>query len=492
MPCRLVRGLVAGLGATLFFLGGGSSFAAVGPTVTGPVTGGTGKPNLVSTSFELASVGYSSQEYFLSGTAAAYTSSKPLTADGRWSVKPAGTAPYTTRMLVYRPSDPKRFNGTVVVEWLNASSGFDTPPDWLGAHLSMLRDGTAWVGVDAQAVGVQGGAGTVAGVAAGGLKAADPARYGALHHPGDSYAYDIFSQAGRAVRATATTSPLGGLRVRHVVAAGESQSAFELVTYINAVQPRDHVYDGFLVHSRWGNADPLSRAPLPMITAPTGTVIRTDLRVPVLVFETESDLLRGYVAARQPDSQRLRLWEVAGTSHADTYSTGGFGDTGDGNAEVALLDVSAVGGGPLGCASPINDGPAFLVLNTAVHDLTRWVSTGTPPPRAPRLGVSGGPSVTIARDAHGNAVGGIRTPLVDAPTAALTGDPNRGGPFCSLFGTTAPFSPTVLASLYPSRAAYVTAFEQATRRALAKGFLLPEEAQHLDAAAAQTHIGQLP
>jgi len=42
--------------------------------------------------------------------------------------------------------------------------------------------------------------------------------------------------------------------------------------------------------------------------------IRTDLSVPVLTFQTETDLpagLLGYVDARQDDSTRFRLWEVA-------------------------------------------------------------------------------------------------------------------------------------------------------------------------------------
>jgi hypothetical protein len=497
-PRSFVRSLVPLLGTALLVAGGTSTVAAAGrqaagdpstAVVTGPVTGGTGKPSLVSTSFDLGSVGYTAQEYFLSGTAIAYSSSTPLTADGKWSVQPASTAPYTTRLVVYRPSNPKRFNGTVALEWLNVSAGFDSPPDWLGAHVSMFRDGTAWVGVDAQAVGVQGGTAAVAGLAAGGLKGADPARYGSLSHPGDSYSYDILSQAGRAVRATTSSSPLGGLPVRRVLATGESQSAFRLVTYINAVQPRDHVFNGFLVHSRWGNGSPLSQTPQPVISVPDATVIRTDLKVPVLTFETESDLLQGYVSARQPDSQRFRLWEVAGTAHADSYTTGGFGDTGDGTAEVALLNMAAVGGGPLNCSSPINYGPAFLVLNTALHDLNRWVTTGTPPPRAPRLNVSPGPPITIARDARGNALGGIRTPLVDVPIAKLDGNPNRGGAFCNLFGSTAPFSAAVLSSLYPSHASYLAKFNLATRGAVTAGFLLPQDAQHLEAAAARVAVG---
>src|SRR4030081_265466 len=95
--------------------GTGAATPAASSTIEGPVTGGKGAPQVAATTFDLASVGYEQAEYFISGTAAAYTSA-PLTEDGKWSVTPAATAPYKTRLLVYRPTDPKKFNGTVLVE----------------------------------------------------------------------------------------------------------------------------------------------------------------------------------------------------------------------------------------------------------------------------------------------------------------------------------------------------------------------------------------
>src|SRR5262249_25132827 len=86
------------------------------PTGEGPVAR---RPFIQATAFDLAKVGYEEAEYFISGTATAYTSATPLSADGKWSVTPGTTAPYKTRIVVYRPTDPKKFNGTVVVEWLN-------------------------------------------------------------------------------------------------------------------------------------------------------------------------------------------------------------------------------------------------------------------------------------------------------------------------------------------------------------------------------------
>ena len=97
---------------------------------------------------------------------------------------PGATAPYTTRAVVYRPTDARAFNGTVIVEWMNVSGTTDANPDWTLTHNELVRKGYVWVGVSAQAVGLNA------------TKVVDPVRYAALSHPGDSFSYDIFSQVG--------------------------------------------------------------------------------------------------------------------------------------------------------------------------------------------------------------------------------------------------------------------------------------------------------
>lgn len=457
------------------------------PQVSGPVSGGKGRINLTAPGPDLAP-GYVGEEFFIAGTATSYQADGPLRTDGKWKVVEAETAPYTTRIVVYRPADADDFNGTVFVEWLNVSAGFETAPDWGSAHTWITRAGAAWVGVSAQAVGVQGGVAAVAGVAEGGLKAADPERYASLSHPGDAYSYDIFTQVGRAVAGDAGVDPLGDLDVKRIIATGESQSAFRLVTYVNAIHPRAGVFDGFLIHSRGAGGAGLSNNPdrrARDAAMPEVARIRPT-KVPVLTFQTESDLLGlGYLAARQPDTRTFRLWEVAGTAHGDAY-TGliGFNDAGDGSAERRLLDPAQADGGPLDCAQPINSAPAFAVLNAAVFQLDRWVRNGTPPPKAKRLRVKGkGENARLVRDEHGNVKGGIRTPSIDAPVATITGEENAGGSFCGLFGTTEPFDAATLAELYPTHDDYVKAFDRATRKAVARGNLLPREARHLRAAA---------
>lgn len=459
------------------------------PTVTGPVTGGQGFPSLLTTNFELADVGYERAEYFVEGDATSYRPVGKLGADGKWTVKAKDTAPYKTRIVVLRPIDPAKFSGTVFVEWFNVSAGFDTTPDWTAMHTQLIRAGDAYVGVDVQSTGVQGGQKALAGATSGGIKAGDPERYGTLHHPGDAYAYDILSQAGLVAAGHADgVDPLAGLDVQHVIATGESQSAFFLTSYVNAVHPIARVYDGFLIHSRYGSAAPFERFTRAALDAmPNNVHVRTDIDVPVLTLQTETDLTElGYVPATQPDSKSFRLWEVAGASHADQYSgVVGITDVGDGAAELMLLDPAQANGGVLRCSTPINAAATFSVQNAAAAHLARWVDGGTPPPKAPRLVTSG---KKIVRDEHGIAKGGIRTPIVDVPVAANTGARNIGGRFCDLFGTTAPFDAPTLASLYPSHDAYVSKFNRSADAAVAAGFWLAPDAALWKEAAQQIAV----
>jgi hypothetical protein len=473
------------------------------PTVEGPVTGGKGTPTLVGPSEDLlAAHRYEANEYFFGGTATAYQPAKPLTSDGRWKFEASSTAPYTSRMVVYRPKDPKDFNGTVYVEWLNVTAGFETSAVYSLIHNEVLREGAAWIGVSAQAGGVQGSDTIVdvAGAPTGGVKVSDPARYASLTHPGDLYSFDIFSQAGVAAAGDAKgVQPLGDLHAKRVIAVGKSQAAFRLVSYVDGVQPIAGVYDGFLITSRHASGAPLGPTAFGLAdaTVPSATLIRTDGKVPVMVVQTESDV-QGFQSARarQPDSATLRLWEIAGAAHADTYAGApGFSDTGDGTAERFVLNPANADGGPLGCALPINSGPAFAVLSAATRHLDRWVTDGTPPPKAPRLktvatkGASGGDVPTIVRDDHGNAIGGIRTPLVDVPLAALTGERNTGTLLCSLFGTTVPFDAATVAALYPTHDDYVRKFDASADKATKAGFWLQPEAENFKAAAQQLAVG---
>jgi hypothetical protein len=461
----------------------GAAAALPSVTVTGPSPVGSPTFNgtLYGTSFDLSRVGYEKSQFFLSGSAHSFVPVNPLTSDGKWTVTTGVSAPYKTRIAVYRPIDPTKFNGTVMVEWLNVTGGTDDAPDWTLSHNELVRDGFAWVGVSAQQVGVDS------------AKTTDPADYSSLSHPGDSFSYDIFSQAGQAVRDDASLI-LAGLRPHRLIAAGESQSAGRLMTYIDGVQPIAHVYNGLLVHSQFGTGARLSQAPQTSYSTPAPTTIRSDLLVPVFEFETETDVSTSHLTDRlfYGNPKRFRLWEVAGSSHFDYYGLNiGPSDIGKGHGAVEnLAAMQHQGTNSFGCTMPVNAGGTHWVLDAAVYWLNRWVVNGTPPPKAPLLATTHVSPVVFERDANGNAIGGARSPQVDAPIAALSGQSSGGPSFCFLFGTTAPFAASHLASLYKNHGQFVSAWARAIHRNRVGGFLLPADAVGLLHSAAVSQIAR--
>jgi hypothetical protein len=156
---------------------------------------------------------------------------------------------------------------------------------------------------------------------------------------------------------------------------------------------------------------------------------------------------------------------VAGTAHGDAHVVGPF-------AEM------------LGCDVAVNEGPQHFVAQAALVALNRWMRDGTPPPAAAPLALSSVVPPRIARDDRGNALGGVRTPLVDVPTAVLSGDAAPGASrICALFGSTVPFDTDTLVALYGDEAGYLAAFERSLDEAIGAGFLLASDrAEILDRA----------
>ncbi len=186
------------------------------------------------------------------------------------------------------------------------------------------------------------------------------------------------------------------------------------------------------------------------------TRIRDDLAVPVIVLQTETDLLGdlNYLPARQSDSERLRLWEVAGTAHADKFQIG---------------DLEQL----LPCSDPINRGQHVYVVRAALRHLDAWLRDGVAAPSAPVLQVEEGRFVL---DDVGNVRGGVRTPAVDVPTSMHSGLVSPDAPLlCRLLGRSVPLTADVLRALYPSRQAYLAAYEEAVDHAVAAGFVLAED-----------------
>ncbi len=448
---RATRQLAA---AALLACAAASALAAVGQAaITAGEPDGYGRR---ADKENFASFGFVEQEFIVSGLGRKYKGQGSLGADGRWSVSVVSdNTPFSTAMIVRRPADPARFNGIVVVEWLNVSSGYPLDVDWGMGREAFLREGYAYVGVNAQKAGLQG---------VQKLKQYG-SRYASASIPDDDISYDILSQVGQAVRDQAATV-LGGLQPVKVIASGHSQSAMALHTYINAIQPVERVFDGFLVHGR-GNSG------LKMNTAdrlPGTAAIRADTQVPVFLIQSEADVSLMSGSSKQVDSDKIRQWEVAGSAHADQYLLDNIG----------LVSGREVGWTPPRCLNAVNNMPFYMAQIAAYHHLKEWMLHGTPPPLAPRIARNalGG----LKRDADGNGMGGLRLPDIEAPVAKW-GPSNftRGSlAFLDLFacvagGSTQAFSASQLRMRYPTHEAYVAQYKAAADAALQKGWIRPAD-----------------
>jgi Alpha/beta hydrolase domain len=434
------------------------------PTVTGPIaaTAIPGDPShnypFFASDKDLATNGYVEEEFLIQGSANRYTT--PGLATG--TVIDSGH-PYLTRLIVRRPVDPRRFNGTVLVEWLNVTYGFDLDYLWFFDWEHVLREGYAWVGVSAQ----NGGVAT--------LVSWNPTRYAGLDVTqggkitGDDLSYDIFSQVGQAIRYPLRVDLLGGLKPRVIIATGESQSASRLSTYVNSINPLANAYDGFLLLSTLGN------------------IIRTDLTVPVWKVLTEWDVFTSEAAVRQPDTTMFRTWEVAGSSHEDEHlrksreplELRDFSTSTGASSSAALLarqcQVPTIG----------TRVPTGYVVGQAFDLLVRWVKNRTQPPSAPRIAVSS----VIERDSNGLALGGIRLSQLAVPTAVNVGV-NAGPGACQRWGYYIPFPISQLDSLYPTHDGYVAQFAKITLDNLQNQYIEAADAQQTVLDAINSTVGK--
>ena len=117
-----------------------------------------------------------------------------------------------------------------------------------------------------------------------------------------------------------------------------------------------------------------------------------------------------------------------------------------------------------------------------IFALDRWIRTGEAAPSAPTI-LRNDDRTDVQRDRFSNALGGIRTPYVDAPVATLSGYGQTGTSFCSVFGTTQLFDFATLVMLYRDQQGYIDAIDAATDSAVEKGFILPEDGELIKAQA---------
>ncbi len=455
------------------------------PQVSGPIAApdvpGSATHNYIffASNHELASHGYVEEEYFIRGTADGYNFPDKL-KDGVPMGKPA---PYVTRVVVRRPADPKRFNGTAIVEWDNVTNNFDAENVWFDAWENMMRGGYVWVGVTNQVLGVAA------------LKKWNAKRYGDfdvgkdMPKPGgpdaDAESFDIFSQIGAALKHPREVDMLGGLKPKILLATGQSQSASRLASYINGIQPLAKVYDGFLLDA-------------------SSTPIRGDSTVPVLRVMAEHDVLTGGAANRQPDTDKYRTWEVAGSAHMSRHVRESrealeLRDNGL-SLEAAMAPLCA--NPQIGTRTPVGQ-----VTAAGFAALSRWAQGGKPPAMAPKLNVAEintAPKQSVAaRDKDGLALGGIQLAAMAAPTQINMGlgapaDASKAGAggeaigagACVRWGPSTDMSVDQLNMRYSSHADYVAKVKKVVAQNLKDGFILPYDAAATIKEAEESMVGR--
>jgi hypothetical protein len=472
----------------------------------------------IAPSIDLTGLGYAEREFRMSGGSTVYRQNGFWGNDGRWGVSVAQqNVPYTTRLLVRYPTDPAKFNGTVIFEWLNDTTGGDQDPLWSQIYNQALHDGYAYVGVTAQGAGMKD------------LNVWDPQRYPGFGDSNDGQSYDIFTQAAQAVRSNPGLM-LGGLTPRKLVGAGDSQSAFRIVTYVNAIQPVSHAFNGFMAIGRSSGPAPIGNGLI--ATSPIPAFIRTDNTTPFIQANTEGDLEElGAGMSRQSDNNYLRTWELPGAAHIDGHEAAYELETitrDQPNVPIpsCQFGVPITGTGtPLDGINQVNNMPLYAVEDGALVALNKWMTQGVQPAHSPQISTADWLHLIPRRDQFGNALGGIRLPDIVAPTESYSAinfaklDPNslsidpasllklvndtlttlfvtgsindttlRSEGLCLLSGFFTPLSSTTLHSLYPTHSSYVSKYTSAADAAVSAGFITPLDRDGLVAAAQAASI----
>jgi hypothetical protein len=437
----------------------------------------------------LEELGYAESEYLVHGQASVYDRSDQ-------GPRALAQGPYTTRILVRRPKDARRFSGIVIVEPMNPSEDADLPIMWAESYQQFIADGDAWVGI------------TIKPNTIAALKAFDPVRYATVSMPNpraapacaaseinafsrpttpadeSGLAWDMLSQVGMLLKTPASAAPLLGRPAKRLYMTGQSQTAGYARLYASLFSQRvvgldsRPLYDGYLYSGSPPWQVPINQCQkdLPagdprLITAPAG--------VPVIEIFTQGDMGTN-VSTRRPDSNtsedRFRRWEVAGASHVDPWEELSFAADADmARAHGRVNDNADEVCSPRGTV-PTNF-PVRYIFDAAWRDLDAWVRHGAGAPHAPQLQtVPGSESLPPERmfvvDAHGNAVGGVRSPFVDVPTARWIGA--KSGPFICLFhGYKIPMSHTQLQQLYKDHATYVEKVRASVSRLVPGKWLTP-------------------
>ena len=441
--------------------------------------------------------GYTEKEFFQSGRANVYD----LGADERAVVASSAHA-YTTRLLVRYPSDAAKFSGRVFIDIMNASSGVDLEDLWRRSWKHIMLSGDAYIGITSKSL------------TAAALKKFDAARYADIQWQvngvnEDGLVWDMISQLGTQLRQPGSGGLLGALAPKWVYLAGQSQSGFYLNSYITAFSDRVEqagvqgkpLFDGYLSLVGPGSMPLRSEPGAPSASVPKSLYKATSVPQIVLMSEAESRFAGGGGGggfpvfppySRRADassaSDKFRFYEVAGAPHSDPTSP-----IIPINSEIAKAKADGTGRSPRPYFTG-HEEPALQLdefVTGALENLHAWAANNVAAPAADSrwirytvsTGANGNPVHTPQRDGFGNALGGLRSPLIEAPLYQYLGmGKSASGAFAVDWGSMIRLSDATINTLYGgSCVTYRQVFDSAADSLLAERYVVRRDADQLKA-----------
>ncbi len=398
--------------------------------------------------------GYVEEEYILSGK--------------------AGGSVYRVPLLVRKPKDAGRFSGLVVTEPMHAAGVI---PTWNSFQHIIMAEGHAWATVGMQRTAFEQ------------WRSFDPERYadltlptigerswpvGRLHFslrtPQDEISREIMTQFGAAVKNRRDDGPFVGWSVRHLIMSGNSQSSLFTLSYIRNANPAARLADGSPI---WDGFLPVAAPTYGDISGHGSAVINVYGDGDIDLFAHMGGKLSLREDSDAPDD-RYRTYEVPGASHAATRGYSDIQSLMPGDPNVSKLVA--------GPGQSLSQFPTAQIFAAVFRNLVEWVVNGTPPPRVGHLERKGN---SLARDAVGNPLGGLRSPFLDMPRYRyITAGGSQQGidlPALDRFGVQVDLPTDELKQAYPTRTDYLRAFDAAIDDMVRNRFLLPDDADVLKA-----------
>jgi hypothetical protein len=187
--------------------------------------------------------------------------------------------------------------------------------------------------------------------------------------------------------------------------------------------------------------------------------------------ETSRQVVDDTTLPADTEDPRFRSYELPGAGHSisaapeSLVEDGSHGDV----LPPGIQGLNARGTSEEYEAYDKFNAPIVWALWDAMY---RWADDGVPMPHGERITRDSGSPDGIARDVHGNALGGIRTPWVDVPDARYVARISEQNP---LRAGMKRFSEAHMNDLYGSREAYVDKVRAKLDEMIQSRFLLPED-----------------